>query len=250
MRQNSSSEYKSRHRKRRHKNTGNAVPNDNSPSDDIRILIAEDQQLIRRAFATILSLEPDIKVVGQAADGAEAIEMVRKFRPDIVLMDLQMPRVSGVQATRRIVADFPATQIVVLTTFDTDELVFEAIGAGAQAYLLKDATEADILDTIRAVKRGESRLSPNISRKVLEEFRRARPLNAEDNVGSEGDEPLTEREEEILSLVAQGRTNRDIADKIFLAEGTVKNYVSRIMEKLNVQSRTELAVKALRRKRP
>ena len=216
---------------------------------DIRLLIAEDQQLIRRAFAAILSLEPDITVVGQAADGAEAIEMVRKFRPDIVLMDLQMPRLNGVQATRRIVQEFPGTQIVVLTTFDTDELVFEALGAGAQAYLLKDATEADILDTIRAVKRGESRLSPNISRKVLEEFRRARPSEPDTLAGNASDESLTDREEEILALIAQGRSNRDIADKIFLAEGTVKNYVSRIMEKLNVQSRTELAVKALRRKR-
>ena len=219
---------------------------DNEP---IRILIAEDQQLIRRAFAKILELEPDIRVIGQAADGAEAIDLARRHRPDIVLMDLQMPRVSGIQATQRIVAEFPATQVVVLTTFDTDELVFEAIGAGAQAYLLKDATETEILETIRRVHRGESHLSPNISRKVLEEFRRSRPSGTPDQGWSEA-EPLTEREEEILALVAQGRSNRDIADQTFLAEGTVKTYVSRIMEKLGVSSRTELAILALKRKRP
>jgi DNA-binding NarL/FixJ family response regulator len=217
-------------------------------SEPIRILIAEDQQLIRRAFAKILELEPDIEVVAQAADGAEAIELARRHRPDIVLMDLQMPRVGGVQAMQRILAERAATQIVVLTTFDTDDLVFEAIGAGAQAYLLKDATEADILDTIRGVHRGESRLSPNISRKVLEEFRRARPLETEPTAWPVN-EPLTEREEEILALVAQGKSNRDIADQIFLAEGTVKNYVSRVMEKLGVNSRTELAIRALKRKR-
>lgn len=217
-------------------------------AEPIRILIAEDQQLIRRAFAKILDLEPDIEVVAQAADGAEAIELARRHRPDIVLMDLQMPRVGGVQAMQRILAEQAATQIVVLTTFDTDDLVFEAIGAGAQAYLLKDATEADILDTIRGVHRGESRLSPNISRKVLEEFRRARPLETEPAAWPVN-EPLTEREEEILALVAQGKSNRDIADQIFLAEGTVKNYVSRIMEKLGVNSRTELAIRALKRKR-
>lgn len=217
--------------------------------DRIRILIAEDQQLIRRAFAKILELEADITVVAQAADGAEAIELARRHRPDIVLMDLQMPRVGGVQATRKIVAELPDTQVVVLTTFDTDDLVFEAIGAGAQAYLLKDASEIEILDTIRGVCRGESRLSPNISRKVLEEFRRARPFEADPNPGWTLSEPLTEREEEILTLVAQGKSNRDIADQIFLAEGTVKNYVSRMMEKLGATSRTELAVRALKRKR-
>jgi DNA-binding NarL/FixJ family response regulator len=225
--------------------TGTAV----TQADPIRILIAEDQQLIRRAFAKILELEDDIIVVAQAADGAEAIELARRHRPDIVLMDLQMPRVGGVQATMRILAELPETQVVVLTTFDTDDLVFEAIGAGAQAYLLKDATEAEILDTIRGVHRGESRLSPNISRKVLEEFRRARPLETEPAGAWPTTQALTEREEEILALVAQGKSNRDIADLIFLAEGTVKNYVSRIMEKIGAGSRTELAVRALKRKR-
>lgn len=218
-----------------------------SVSAPIRVVLAEDHQVIRRAFAAALSLEPDISVVGEAADGVEAIEMVRAWRPDIVLMDLQMPRGGGIAATRRIVAEYPDTQIIVLTTFDTDELVLEAVAAGAQAYLLKDASEQEILATIRAVKRGESGLSPRIARTVLDGLRSLQPT-AEMPADDPPTEPLTEREERILALVAEGRSNRSIAETVFLAEGTVKNYVSRIMEKLNVQSRTELAVKATRRR--
>ncbi len=215
----------------------------------IRILIAEDQQLIRRAFATMLGLEADMEIVAQAGDGAEAVELARRFRPDVILMDIQMPRLSGINATRQILAEHPQTHIVVLTTFDTDDLVFDAITAGAQAYLLKDASESDILETIRGVQRGESRLSPPIARKLFNEFRRNRaPLH--ETADEESLEPLGEREERILALVTEGRSNRDIAELTFLAEGTVKNYVSRLMEKLNVQSRTELAVKALKRRRP
>lgn len=218
-------------------------------SAPIRLVIAEDQQLIRRAFTTMFQMEPDIEVVGQAADGLEALDLVRRFRPDIVLMDIQMPRLGGIAATRRIVAEHPETQVVALSTFDTDDLVFEAISAGAQAYLLKDTSENEILETIRAVKRGESRLSAPIARKVFEEFRRARPQPSPARENEPADEPLTPREEAILALVVKGRSNREIADTVFLAEGTVKNYVSRIMEKLNVQTRTELAVKALGRGR-
>jgi DNA-binding NarL/FixJ family response regulator len=222
-------------------------PQDASASDPIRVVVAEDQPVIRRAFAAMLSLEPDIVVVGQAADGVEAIEMVRAWQPDIVLMDLQMPRGGGIAATRRIVAEHSNTQVIVLTTFGTDDLVFEAIAAGAQAYLLKEASEEEILATIRAVKRGESGLSPRIARTVLDGLRSLQP-----GVEKPGDdrptEPLTPREERILALVAEGRSNKSIAETVFLAEGTVKNYVSRIMDKLNVQSRTELAVKAARRR--
>jgi DNA-binding NarL/FixJ family response regulator len=218
-----------------------------SVSDPIRVVIAEDQQIIRRAFAAMLSLESDIVVVAQAADGVEAIEMVRAWQPDIVLMDLQMPRGGGIAAIRRILAEHPATQIIVLTTFDTDELVFEAISAGAQAYLLKEASEQEILGTIRAVRRGESGLSPKIARTVLDGLRNLQPaaLKPNDHLPLA---PLTAREQKILALVAEGRSNKSIADTVFLAEGTVKNYVSRIMEKLNVQSRTELAVMATRRR--
>jgi DNA-binding NarL/FixJ family response regulator len=219
--------------------------------DPIRVLIAEDQQVIRRAFATMLGLEPDIKVVAQAADGSEAIQLARQWRPDIILMDLQMPRVGGIAAMKTILLEVPGVQVIVLTTFDTDELVFEAISAGAQAYLLKDESEETILDTIRAVRRGESRISANIARKVFNEFRRARPEGLSPTSHREQDgEELSEKEERVLRLIADGRSNKEIADTIFLAEGTVKNYVSRIMEKLHAKSRTELAVKALKRPRP
>lgn len=217
---------------------------------EIRILIAEDQQLVRRAFSSMLSLESDIKIVAQAADGAEAIQLARQWHPDIVLMDLQMPRVGGIGAMKRILEDVPEARIIVLTTFDTDELVFEAISAGAHAYLLKDSNEAEILETIRAVHAGQSRLSPKVAAKVLDEFRRQRPSGvAAPDDGGPTDEPLTEREEKVLALVAKGMSNRDIAATVFLAEGTVKNYVSKIMEKLHVESRTELAIKALKRKK-
>lgn len=223
----------------------------------IRLLVVDDQPLIRRGLAVMLATEPDIDVVGQAGDGAEAIEAARRDRPDVVLMDLQMPRVGGVAATRTIVGERPGTQVVVLTTFDTDELVFDAIRAGAQAYLLKDAPEAEVLDTIRAVHRGESRLSPNIARKVMEQFRRLPPRAGAAAPAGEApakdDEPasldaLTAREERILALIAEGKSNKEIARTVFLAEGTVKNYVSRIMDKLHARTRTELAVKALRAK--
>jgi DNA-binding NarL/FixJ family response regulator len=225
------------------------------PPRRIRLLVVDDQPLIRRGLAVMLATESDIDVVGQAADGEEAIQAARRDRPDVVLMDLQMPRVGGVAATRTISGELPGTQVVVLTTFDTDELVFDAIRAGAQAYLLKDAPESEILDTIRAVHRGESRLSPNIARKVMEQFRLL-PARGGDAVPAEAppakdDEPasldaLTGREERILALIAEGKSNKEIARTVFLAEGTVKNYVSRIMEKLHARTRTELAVKALR----
>jgi DNA-binding NarL/FixJ family response regulator len=217
---------------------------------EIKVLIAEDQQLVRRAFSMMLSMEDDLKVVAQAADGAEAIQLARQWRPDIILMDLQMPRVGGIGAIKRILEDLPDTKIIVLTTFDTDELVFEAISAGAHAYLLKDSSEAEILETIRAVHAGQSRLSPGVAKKVFDEFRRQRPSGAADvEEGDSADEALTAREEKVLALVAKGKSNREISETVFLAEGTVKNYVSKIMEKLHVSSRTELAIKALKRRK-
>jgi DNA-binding NarL/FixJ family response regulator len=246
------------------------------PPDRIRVLIVDDQALIRRGMSLMLSVEPDIDVVGQAADGAEAVALTARLRPDVVLMDLHMPRMGGVAATREITNINPHVHVMVLTTFDADEMVFEAIRAGAHAYLLKDASEADVLDTIRAVHRGESRLAPHIARKVIEQFRRladrdraTRPGEADlqqqtsarlrtpspdDNSdaparsGSDID-ALTSKEETILELIAEGKSNKDIARTIFLAEGTVKNYVSRIMEKLHARTRTELAIKALHDRR-
>jgi DNA-binding NarL/FixJ family response regulator len=215
----------------------------------IRILIAEDQELIRCAFALMLELEPDFEIVAQAADGAEAVQAARRWKPHIVLMDIQMPRLNGIAATVRIVKDCPEAQVIMLTSFDTDVLIFDAICAGAQAYLLKDADEAEIRATIRAVSRGHSRLTPHVARKLLDEFRRVRrpprPLDDDPDLSVEA---LTERENEILHLIVEGKGNKEIAGDIGLAQGTVKNYVSRILEKLNARSRTELAVKTLNRR--
>lgn len=231
----------------------------------IRVMVVDDQAIIRRGLGLMLALESDIEVVGQAGDGQEAVDLALVTRPDVVLMDLQMPRLSGVAATRAITSALAGTQVVILTTFDTDDLVFEAIRAGAQAYLLKDADEAEVLDTIRAVHRGESRLAPHIARKVMDQFRRLPPAAAlavrssgetadpnraptDDDDAEAGSDALTKREERILSLIAEGRSNKEIASTVFLAEGTVKNYVSRIMSKLHAGTRIELAVKALRPK--
>jgi len=228
----------------------------------LRLLIVDDQPLIRRGLSLMLAAEPGIDVVGQAADGQEAIDRAQQWLPDVVLMDLQMPRVSGVVATREITARLPATRVVVLTTFDDDELVFEAIRAGAHAYLLKDATEDQVLDTVRAAHRGEPRLSPSIARKVMDRLRQlpgsgagetavssAPPASAAAGPARAPAEPLTDKEARILDLIAQGRSNKQIAAAVFLAEGTVKNYVSRIMDKLHAESRLDLAMWAARRGR-
>lgn len=236
----------------------------------LRLLIVDDQPIIRRGLSMMLAAEEDIAVVGQAADGQEALELALATLPDVVVMDLQMPRTSGVIATREITARLPNTRVVVLSTYDDDELVFEAIRAGAQAYLLKDASEAVVLDTIRCVNRGESRLSPTIARKVMEQFRTftTRQLDGVDDSTRHAagtpmpglalatpdldpdspQEPLTEKELRILDLIAQGKSNRQIAASVFLAEGTVKNYVSRIMDKLHASSRLDLALRAMSRR--
>ena len=224
----------------------------------IRIVIAEDQALVRRGTTALLSMEPDMEVVGQACDGFEAVELAASLRPDVVLMDLHMPRKGGVAATREITQKLPDTQVLVLTTLNDDETVFEAVRAGARGYLLKDETEEELLDTIRALRRGESRLTPQIARKVMDQFRLLaiaadagpRPERAMPAPGSGVKETLTEKEEKILGLITEGMTNRQIGAALFLAEGTVKNYVSRIMEKLHMNTRTELAVLTVRQRRP
>lgn len=209
----------------------------------IRILIAEDQAMLRKAFAALLELEPDIEVVATAADGEQAVSAARAFAPDVVLMDVKMPRMDGVAATRAIMAENPNARVIMLTTFDTDELVFEAILAGAQAYLLKESDEAEILAAIRAVARGEPRLSPAVAAKILDEFRRVKTPARSGPAPIE--EPLTEREKDVLARVADGKGNREIAHDLGLAEGTVKNHVSTILAKLHLRSRTELAIRAL-----
>jgi DNA-binding NarL/FixJ family response regulator len=226
------------------------------PAPRVRILIAEDQALVRRGTAVLLSMEPDMEVVGQACDGIEAVEMAKRLAPEIVLMDLHMPRQGGVAATREITRTLPGTQVLVLTTMNDDETVFEAVRAGAHGYLLKDVTEQELLDTIRALRRGESRLTPQIARKVMDQFRRLAesseyPSNV-DGAPAKREcttETLSEKEERILHLITDGMSNRQIAHAMFLAEGTVKNYVSRIMEKLHANTRTALAVISTKQRR-
>jgi DNA-binding NarL/FixJ family response regulator len=222
----------------------------------VRILIAEDQALVRRGTAVLLSMEADMELVGQACDGVEAVEMAAKLRPDVVLMDLHMPRLSGVAATREITRTLPATQVLVLTTLNDDETVFEAVRAGAHGYLLKDVSEQELLETIRALRRGESRLTPQIARKVMDQFRRlaGSPEVAPDRAAGARTretpaEVLSDKEERILRLITEGMSNRQIAHAMFLAEGTVKNYVSRIMEKLHANTRTALAVMSAKQRR-
>lgn len=229
-----------------------------APGPRVRILIAEDQALVRRGTTVLLSMEKDMEVVGQACDGVEAVAMASELHPDVVLMDLHMPRLGGVAATREITRTLPGTQVLVLTTLNDDETVFEAVRAGAHGYLLKDVTEQELLDTIRALRRGESRLTPQIARKVMDQFRRLAgssefvPDTA--NAAQKRDvrtetETLNEKEEKILRLITEGMSNRQIANALFLAEGTVKNYVSRIMEKLHANTRTALAVISAKQRR-
>jgi DNA-binding NarL/FixJ family response regulator len=209
----------------------------------IKLLIAEDQKLIRDALTTLLASEAGIEIVAAAADGEQAIQYTRAHKPDVVLMDIQMPRLNGIAATRRILEEFPATKVIVLTTFDQDDMVFDAISAGAQSYLLKDTEPAAIAEAIRAVVRGESRLSPHVARKITDEFRRIRrPEPRHDPIQPHA---LTDRESKILALIVNGKSNIEIASALRLAEGTVKNYVSVILGKLHAKNRTDLAMKAI-----
>jgi DNA-binding NarL/FixJ family response regulator len=229
-------------------------PNADAPT--IRIVIAEDQALVRRGAALLLAMEPDMEVVGQACNGVEAVELTQLLRPDVVLMDLHMPLKSGVAATREITRALPLTQVLVLTTLDDDETVFEAVRAGAHAYLLKDAAEDELLETIRALRHGESRLTPQIARKVMDQFRRlaqsskALPPGGDSPVDLPGVDSLTDKEEKILERIAEGMSNRQIGAALYLAEGTIKNYVSRIMEKLHANTRTELAILSRKQRHP
>lgn len=222
----------------------------------IRILIADDQEIVRQGLAVILDNQDDIVTVGQARDGEEAIALSHTLQPDVVLMDIKMPRLNGIQATRAITSELPRTQVIILTTYDSDDWVFEGIRAGAQAYLLKDAGTDALAGAIRGVHRGESQLDPAIARKVMEEFRRMSAPRSDFTPPPRSHAPapaepviaaLTERETEILALIAQGLGNRDIAAKLFLSEGTVKNYVSSIMSKLHANDRTQVVIKAVQK---
>lgn len=208
----------------------------------IRILLVDDQPLFREGLRTLLSVHPDFEVVGEAGNGEEAIRLVRSLLPSVVLMDLQMPVLDGVAATRSLHEEQPDCRVIVLTTFDDDEMVFDGLRAGAVGYLLKDAPSEKLAEAIRVAARGETFLQPSVAAKVVAEFARLtrKPLRSSNSVI----EPLSERELEILRLITQGASNREIAGKLFLAEGTVKNHVTNILGKLAVRDRTQAALKA------
>jgi DNA-binding NarL/FixJ family response regulator len=207
----------------------------------IRILLVDDQELFREALNTLLSVQSDFNVVAEASNGEEALRLVAQFNPDVVLMDLRMPVLDGVSATQRLRTQFPDCRVIVLTTFDDDDLVFEGLRAGAVGYLLKDTSAEKLFEAIRAAARGEYFLQPSITAKVVAEFARiARPaiLTGEDVI------PLSTREVEVLRLVAEGASNRDIANKLVITEGTVKNHLSNILSKLAVKDRMQAVIKA------
>jgi len=203
---------------------------------DIRVLIAEDQALMRDGLRTILELEQGFAVAGAAADGLEAVELALRARPDVILMDVQMPHLDGVRATARLAAELPQARVIILTTFDYDEYVFEGVKAGARGYLLKDTPAPELLAAIRLVHAGGSIVQPSVAARLIAEFSRQRGAPAP----PEG-EAISEREREILRLIGDGLSNREIGNRLALAEGTVKNYVSSILDKLHAANRTQAA---------
>jgi NarL family two-component system response regulator LiaR len=207
----------------------------------IRLLIADDHHIVRKGIKVLLATEKDMLVVGEAENGAEAVEKAAALEPDVILMDIVMPEMDGIEATRKITAARPESRILVLTSFAADDKVFPAVKAGALGYLLKDSTPEQLLEAIRQVYRGEPSLEPAIARKVLQEL-----SHPGGGAGKPTSEPLTEREMEVLRLIAQGMSNKEIAAKIFVAEWTVRSHVSNILGKLHLASRTQAALYALR----
>lgn len=207
----------------------------------IRVIIADDEALIRDGFQMILSARPDIDVVAGASDGAEAVELARLHRPDVVLMDVRMPIMDGIEATKRIVASGIPSRVLMLTTFDRDEYVYEAMGAGASGFLLKTAPTDRLLESIRLIAAGEALLAPEITKRLIEDFVNRPPPGA---AQPEAFSRLTDREGEVLREVARGHSNAEIADTLFLSEATVKTYVSRILTKLDLRDRVQAVVLA------
>lgn len=208
----------------------------------IRILLVDDQRLMREGLRILLDLESDLEVIGEVGDGQKAIERYHALQPDVVLMDVRMPEMDGVEATRRILTADEQAKVIILTTFDDDEYVFEGIRAGAVGYLLKASSGEELAAAVRTVAAGGALIEPSVARRVMSEFARlSSPSSAQKEKLLE---PLSERELEVLRLVARGLANREIADQLFLAEGTVKNYVSTLMQKLGVRDRTQAALQA------
>jgi DNA-binding NarL/FixJ family response regulator len=209
----------------------------------IRVVVADDQALVRSGFTMLLAGEDDIEVVGEAANGAEAVALVASERPDVVLMDVRMPVMDGLEATRRISGDdtLATTRVVILTTFDLDEYVHEALRAGASGFLLKDTLPVELLNAVRVVAGGDALISPKITRRLIEEFAR-RPEPAGAVAAAAVLDQLTEREREVLETVARGHSNAEIAEQLFVSPATVKTHVSRLLMKLGARDRAQLVM--------
>ncbi|NEB00472.1 response regulator transcription factor [Streptomyces sp. SID13726] len=208
----------------------------------IRVLVADDQMMVREGFSVLLNAMPDIEVVGEAVNGREAVDRVRELAPDVVLMDIRMPELNGIEATREIVASDGTSKVLVLTTFDLDEYVYQALRAGASGFLLKDASARQLADGVRVVASGEALLAPSVTKRLITEFSKLSeiPRLLPSAQASYGD--LTDRETEVLVLIAHGLSNSEMAERLVVAESTIKTHVSRILVKLGLRDRTQAAV--------
>lgn len=210
-------------------------------NDKIKILVVDDQKLIREGLKILLEMEDSFTVIGEASNGEEAVDLYIKLRPDIVLMDIQMPVMNGVHAIKKIKGIDESAKIIILTTFDDDQYVFDGLKSGAMGYILKDISSEKLYETIRTIYKGGAFIEPSITKKILSEISKIERAPKGDTFLLE---ELSSREKEILSLIAKGYTNQEIADKLFLSVGTIKNYVTNILQKMEVKDRTEAVIKA------
>ncbi|MGY1455480.1 response regulator [Streptomyces sp. SS8] len=208
----------------------------------IRVVITDDQMMVREGFSVLLNAQPDMEVVGEAVNGREAVEAVARLEPDVVLMDIRMPVANGLEATREICASGSAARVLILTTYDLDEYVYQALRAGASGFLLKDASAGQLAEGVRTVAAGEALLAPTVTRRLIAEFSRLSAADGPRAPLRERIGDLTERETQVLALVARGLSNGEIADRLVVAESTVKTHVSRVLVKLGLRDRTQAAV--------
>ena len=210
-----------------------------APVPSVRILVADDHEVVRAGFAALLETQPDFTVLGTASDGAEAVQISRELRPDVILMDVRMPGTDGIEATRQLTAATSGPRVIILTTFDLDEYVYDALCAGASGFLLKDVTAERLFDAVRVVAAGEALLAPTVTRRLISEFARLRPAAP---APSPAVAELTARETEVLRLLAEGLSNPEIAGRLVITEETVKTHVSRVLHKLALRDRAQAVV--------